>query len=429
MYTLIISLLVLGVLVTVHEGGHFLMARWCGITVEKFSIGFGKAIFKKKYKGVEYSLSWIPLGGYVKMKGDNPDDNCADADSFYSSVWWKRALIAFAGPFTNLLFAIIVMIISFLFPQHITDVSPVVDRVNGVFTEYFQKGDVIKKVNDDVVIGWNNMLSKLEYTGSNEVIIERDGVKKSVQLPVIPLSTWIDYQQISPYLSAEIGDVIPKSPAYNAGLEKGDKIVEVDGKVVNNWIEMTTAIKKNKNDVILKIRKSDNRLETKTLGKMELPNSEQKLIGITQKMSVDYSESYGLIDAVKYGFMYTFTGVVANYVGIYQLIKKPSTIKNSIGGPVMILTTGRDFAAKGFAKVLQFIGMLNIILMVMNLLPIPVLDGGHIVFSIIEGVRGKALSIKSQMVLQQIGLFLLLFLMVYAFYSDFNGLFNRYIRN
>jgi regulator of sigma E protease len=118
-----------------------------------------------------------------------------------------------------------------------------------------------------------------------------------------------------------------------------------------------------------------------------------------------------------------------HYVSLYQIIRKPKSLKNSIGGPVMIFSAGRDYIKEGAAKGLQFVAFLNIVLMVMNLLPIPVLDGGHIMFSFIEGIRGKKLSLKTQLVLQQLGIFFLLSLMIYAFYSDFSGLFSRYYKN
>ncbi len=428
MLTIIVALIVLGVLVAVHEGGHFIAARMCGIKVEKFSIGFGKPIFKFNKGGVEYSLSWIPLGGYVKMKGDSFDNADEDPDGFLNSPWWKRAIIAFAGPFTNLLFALFILMLSFMFAQKVTDHYPVVDQVNGYLQTYLQAGDKIVKVNNEEVIGWFTAINKLKDGESNTLTIEREGISQDISIPNVKLSDWVDYSLVRPLILPIVGEVMPKSPAYNAGIESGDRITSVNGINVNNWYDMNREIGKNSEDVVLEIKREGDVL-TKTLSKMELPNEDRKLIGITQFFPINYEEKMTFSKAIITGFTTTTSIVAMHYVSLYQMIKKPKSFKNSIGGPVMIFSAGRDYVKQGIARGLQFVGFLNIVLMVMNLLPIPVLDGGHIMFSFLEGIRGKKLSIKTQLVLQQMGLFLLLSLMIYAFYSDFQGLISRYYTN
>ena len=428
MLTIIGALLVLGLLVAVHEGGHFIAARMCGITVEKFSIGFGKPIFKFIRGGVEYSLSWIPLGGYVKMKGDNPEIGDNDPDSFLNSPWWKRAIIAFAGPFTNLIFALLILMASFMFAQKVTDHYAIVDQVNTPLATYLNVGDKILKVNDEDVVGWFSAITKLNDGETNTMTIERDGMKQKVTIPEVKLAEWANFSLIRPEILPIIGEIIPKSPAYNSGLKSGDEITSVNGVAVNSWYAMNQEISKNDEDVEIEIAR-DGEVLTKQLTKMELPNDERKLIGITQNFPIKYEEKLSFPQAIVTGFTTTTSIVALNYVSIYQLIKKPESLKNSIGGPVMIFSTGRDYAKQGPARALQFVGYLNIILMVMNLLPIPVLDGGHIMFSFIEGIRRKKLTMKTQLVLQQMGIFFLLSLMIYAFYSDFHGLILRYYTN
>jgi len=426
--TIIIALIVLGLLVAVHEGGHFLAARWCGIKVEKFSIGFGKPIFKFNRGGVEYSLSWIPLGGYVKMKGDNPESADDEADGFLNSPWWKRAIIAFAGPFTNLIFALIILMISFMFAQTVTDHYPIVDQVSPKLQTYLEVGDKIISANGEEVSGWYTSIMKLKDGQTNSLIIERDGATREVIIPDLKLAEWADYSNIRPIILPIVGEVMPKSPAYNAGLESGDKIIGVNGVEVNSWYEMNQEIGKNDELAQVKIDR-EGEFFTKELGKMELPNNDRKLIGITQYFPISYQERLSFPQAIISGFNTTTSLVAMHYVSLYQIIRKPQSVKNSIGGPVMIFSMGRDYVKQGIARGLQFVGFLNIVLMVMNLLPIPVLDGGHIMFSFIEGIRGKKLTIRTQLVLQQIGIFFLLSLMIYAFYSDFQGLISRYYTN
>lgn len=428
MLTILGALIVLGMLVAVHEGGHFLAARMLGITVEKFSIGFGKPIFKFTKNGVEYSLSWIPLGGYVKMKGDSLEDEDSVPGGFLSSPWWKRAIIAFAGPFTNLIFALLILMASFMFAQKVTDHYPIVGQVNSEFSTYLQQGDTIEKINGEPIRGWYDAITKLNDNKSNSITYTRDNMQATVDIPLVSLREWADFEKIRPLIEARVGEVLPKSPAYNSGLKEGDLITSVNGVVVNDWMAMNQEVGKNDENIEVVIERNGEVL-IKNLSKMELPDDDRKLIGITQQFPVMYSYRLGFGEAIKTGFETTFSIVKLHYVSLYQMIKKPESFKNSIGGPVMIFSVGRDHVKQGVARALQFVGFLNIVLMVMNLLPIPVLDGGHIMFAFIEGIRGKKLEMKTQMILQQIGMFLLLSLMIYAFYSDFQGLISRYYTN
>ena len=161
MLNIILVIIALGVIITIHELGHFSVARLFGVTIEKFSIGFGKPIAEFERKGTSYRISWIPLGGYVKMKGENPDEE-ADAglaeDSFRGKSWWKRALIIFAGPFANLLLGILLFIFALLLPQKMEDVPPLVHSAKGLWEEYFSAGDLILDVDGEEVLGFSDFL-------------------------------------------------------------------------------------------------------------------------------------------------------------------------------------------------------------------------------------------------------------------------------
>ena len=235
--------------------------------------------------------------------------------------------------------------------------------------------------------------------------------------------TWVT--EILPYVPAVIGEVAPGMAAYKAGLMDNDEILSVDGKEVNNWYEMRTAITTNENELItLKIKRGDDIFE-KSLAPEENILDNNRIIGITQYMPVKYIEKYSLLESVKYGTIGTINFVYLNYAMLYKLIANPSAIKSNLGGPVMIYAMSAQTADKGLDSILSFIAAISLILMIMNLLPIPILDGGHIFFCFIEGIRKKPLSIKIQIVLQNVGLFILMFLMVFAFWNDFSRLFSR----
>jgi regulator of sigma E protease len=280
-------------------------------------------------------------------------------------------------------------------------------------------------VNNQDINGWYDALGKMKEGQVNTIYVQRHAQKLELKINDFKLEEWANQEKLRPEIPALIGEVIPKSPAYLADIRVDDEILQVNGEWAHNWYEMTDLIALSGDEVEITLLREGQEL-TKTLTKMEVPDSDRKMIGVVQNIPVQSTEKLSFFQAIETGFANTVSLVAMNYVGIYNLIKKPSSIKGSIGGPVTIFTTGKQYAEKGIAKSLQFVGLLNIVLMVMNLLPIPVLDGGHILFSTIEGIRGKRLSQKSQIVLQQLGFFFLISLMMYAFYSDFAGIISRY---
>ncbi len=427
MIDILITLLLLGILVLVHETGHFLVARRFGVTIEKFSIGFGTRLWGFTKNGTEYVISLIPLGGYVKMKGENPDENRkGEEDEFGSKTWWQRALIAFAGPFANLLFAFLLFMVSFLYGRDYTDQLPIISKVNKAYESYFNKGDRVISVNNKNVRGWSD-IAQFTTNGSNSYTINRNNEEISVEVPQITQTSW--FTDLYPQVPAIIGEVTPGMPAYRAGMMDNDKVISIDGKPVGDWYEMRDLIANNKNKSIMIVIERNGRQVQKRidLETNVLDNNNSKIIGIQQYMPIKMTERYNILESAKLSGISTITFVVANYVGLYKLIQKPSTLKDNIGGPVMMYSMSKQTTKKGFTTFLSFMAAISIILMIMNLLPIPILDGGHIFFCFLEGILRKPLSIKVQMVLQQIGFSFLLFLMIFAFYSDFSRVAKRQI--
>jgi len=424
MFNIIGAIVALGILVTVHELGHFIAARIFKVEVEKFSIGFGPKLLAFKKGKTEYRISLIPLGGYLKMKGENPDDEVEDTEnSFKTKAWWQRAIIAFAGPFANFILAILIFILTFAIGKHFEDQLPIVGQVSANYAEFVQEEDTILQVNDNDVNGWTQIIQYVKANEENTFLIERNNEQILIANDEVEPRTWVT--EILPYVPAVIGEVAPGMAAYKAGLMDNDEILSVDGQEVNNWYEMRTAIITNENESITLKIKRDNNIFEKSLIPEENILDGNRIIGITQYMPIKYVEKYSLLESVKYGTIGTINFVYLNYAMLYKLIANPGAIKNNLGGPVMIYAMSAQTAKKGLDSILSFIAAISLILMIMNLLPIPILDGGHIFFCFIEGIRKKPLGLKIQIALQNVGLLILVFLMVFAFWNDFSRLFSR----
>ena len=425
MIDIILALFALGVLVTVHEAGHFLAARLCGVRVEVFSIGFGKPIIKFRRSGIDYRIGWLPLGGYVRMKGEALDEDAPEeADSFQYAKWWKKLIIAVAGPFANFILAVLIFILSFMLPGRVEDLYPVVGRSNGIYSSILQPGDSILAVNNKAVRGWYHLIGKAAEQQISTVLVKRGDLRLRINLKRDSLADLAE--KVLPQVPAVVGEVSPGMPAWRAGLRPGDRIVRIDSSDVKDWYVMRELISSTRRDTVRLTLNRSGKSFVQTLQLEENPLSEgQRLIGISQQMPVVYYQSNPPLKAMKYGISATTGFVAVNYVGLYKLITNPGTIKSSVGGPVMIYSLSSQSAKKGWNSWIVFVAAISLVLMIMNLLPIPALDGGHVMFALIQAVTGKPLPHKVQIILQNIGFMLLLLLMVYAFYNDFSKVLAR----
>ncbi len=345
-------IIVLGVLIFFHEFGHFLIARFFGVGVEKFSLGFGPRLIGKKVGITDYRISAIPLGGYVKMVGEEPDAEIDPEEiplSFTHKHVAKRMLIVAAGPVFNILLAVIIFFGIFL--------------SSGTFV-----------------------------------------------------------------LKPSVGSVKQGAPAFSAGLEKGDLIIAINESAINSWNEMAEIINGSKGKTIrLAVRRGDStrnftiapeQVTTKNIFGEDI---QRYIIGITAS-GESYSKDLSLFQAFSESLLQTYRVTELMVVIIAKLITGDIST-DTLGGPIMIAQMAGDSAKAGIGSLISFIALISINLAIINLLPIPVLDGGHLLFFSIEAIKGSPVSIKVREIAQQIGLFLLILLMILVFYNDISRIF------
>ena len=338
---------VLGVLVFIHELGHFLVAKKVGIKVDKFSLGFPPNIFARKYGETTYCIGIIPLGGYVKMAGENPDEESTGSpDEFMSKSVGQRAAVIFAGPFMNYVLAIILLSSVFFFSG-----KPVFDE--------------------------------------NKIVV---------------------------------GEVSLESPAERGGLQIDDIIIAVNGESVANFDSLRFRINKVVEEEISLtwVHGQDTVSTPITTMIQELPNLDGGIdtvgvIGFSQK-PIRF-ESFGFFESIKQGFLSTHF-VVWETVKFIKKITMGQVSSKLIGGPLFIAQQSGKEAQKGAFSLFSFMALLSVNLAVLNVLPIPVLDGGHLVFLAIEKIKGSPVSLKARIMAQQVGLILLFGLIIIVTYND-----------
>ncbi len=342
----IYGILGLVAMIIIHEFGHFIAARMLGVEVIRFSIGFGPVLLRFKPGKTEYALSLIPLGGYVKMKGEEMNErDLEDTEgAFFAQPVWKRMIIVFAGPFFNIASAIAFFAIAYS----------------------------------------------------------------------------IGVQTLAP----QIGQVEKNSPAFRAGLKPKDIVVAINGKRIKTWEEMSKIIKKYPGKTITLTIKRDNRLinikvtpEVKVVKDLLGYRRKIGLIGVLpsgKMITLKYSPAKG----IELGIQKTIYITKVTVVGIVRLLER-AIPSSSVGGPIMIVDIASKAAQSGLAAFLVFAAIISINLGILNLLPIPILDGGHLMFFTIEAIRGKPVSEKVQENFQKIGLAILIALMLFAFFNDF----------
>jgi regulator of sigma E protease len=422
----IIGVLVLGILVFLHELGHFIAAKSFGIRVLAFSIGFGKPVLKITRGGTEYRFSMIPVGGYVHMAGEHPEDETAAApDEFPSKPVWQRAVVVVAGPVANIISAAFILWVVFIsgVNQEIYLDRPVVGAVadsSAARTAGFAAGDSIITINGHKVASWNDIekhftRQELDY----QVTYSRDGQENTTLISVPAIKGYgipdNPHGGLQPSLPAIIGIVTEGGPADEAGLEAGDVILTANDKTIHSWFELSGIVALYDSSAgplaigVLRADSSFNILTTPRFNK-EMNRSLLGIqVGIPPARTVRYNPFQAFVKAMEKTWEYTAM--------IFNVIEKLASRKVSakqLAGPIGIVQMSGMAALSGFSSILTFMALIGVNLAVINLFPLVITDGGVLLFLIIEAIRGRPLSRKKQEMINRaaIAFFLMLFLFV-----------------
>lgn len=431
------AIILLGVIIFIHELGHFLFAKILGVRILKFSLGFGPRIIGKKYGDTEYLISSVPLGGYVKMLGENTDDELSEEDKPYAynnQPVWKRVIIVSSGPIFNLAFAVFLFIVIFLsgIPTPYPYIGKIVEN-SPAAKAGFATGDKVLAIDGHVIQSWDEIDTSLNESAGKSLLFKIKRDQEIIELAVIPVSKsdknifgeGEKYWDIGifPLVYPVIGEVVEGERAEAAGMKKGDRIIEIDGTPIKTWQDMTAIVHSNpENQLNFKIERDNRIMELSITPKgktLYSPGDEAQEFGIIgiKHIGNDFIKKYGILEAVSLGLEKTRDIIVLTFVVIIKLIQRVLPV-DIIGGPIFILQMAGEQASRGLLDFIFFMAVININLGILNLLPIPVLDGGHIVFLGIEAIRRKPLNEKIIAISQRVGIAIIIIIMVFAFYND-----------
>ncbi len=441
MHTMVAFVVAIALLVAVHEFGHFIVARKLGIKVEKFSIGFGPALlsWRSRDREVLYVIAAIPLGGYVKMLGENPDeqgegarDGLSEEDkarAFDAQPVWKRACVAVAGPGFNFLFAAVAyMLVGWLGQPVLPPIVGHVAPASVAEQAGFVPNDKIIALNGDPVHSWQEMENKFKGAVGKllAIRVEHDGNIKVLHLKVpVPqkdpllLNVASKVLGIDPGMHVLVEGIIADSPAAKAGLKPGDEVLQVQNEAVTSiggFIHQIRAYAGQ--SITLNVRRG-----RETLGLAITPESDKKgrgRIGARMMARPSYPlivYRMGAVEGMAYGFTRTWEVTTLTFRVLGKMLTASISPRN-LGGPIAIAQIAGKAAALGFVAFISFLALISVNLGVLNLLPVPVLDGGHLLYLSIEKVRGTPLSPKMMERTQMVGMVLIASLMVFSFYND-----------
>jgi len=448
--TILVTLVTLGIVVTIHEYGHFAIARLCGVKVLRFCIGFGKPLVSwHDRRGTEYAIAAIPLGGYVKMLDEREAPVPADQlqYAFNRKTVGRRMAIVSAGPIANLLLAVAVFWVIYL--HGVTDVVPLIDKVepNSIAAAAgLRSGQEIVAVDDNETPTRQALnqalLERIGETGTLRFSVREKG-SDVVEHHAGQLHEWMSAEMDKapdlvgslgidlwyPPSKAVIGEILPNTPADRAGLKVDDRIVSVDGQGVTSWEDWVSYVRA-RPEVTMNVELvRDGKTQALALTpdrKVDDKGVAFGQVGVGNKApewppEMLRKQHFNVFTAIAPALKQTWETTTFTLVSIKKMLTGAISHKN-LSGPVTIAKVAAASAKTGWESYVSFLALLSISLGVLNLLPVPVLDGGHLLFYAVEAVRGSPLPERIQNFSTQIGLGLVMMMMMMALYNDFSRL-------
>ncbi|MEM7048706.1 MAG: site-2 protease family protein [Acidobacteriota bacterium] len=413
----------LGVIIFVHEAGHLLVAKAFNVRVHTFSLGFGKRLWGFRRGETDYRVSLIPLGGYVKLGGEMPDEATGDPREFLAKPRWQRILVYLAGPAMNVVLAIALIAGVFMVGTTTSDLPDIEAVIGGVIEGSsaeeagLQRGDRVLAVDGEPVERWAQVSLALLTSPDRavELTLERQG--RTLQAAVTP--NRLDKYEIGdlaglyPSVRPSITRVEKDSPAARGGLEVGDQLTSVDGRPVNDGKSFADHIAAHaETEVVLGVLRKQRPVELRVTPKTD--DQGRGLIGV----GLGFYQRYGLVDAVVQSCRYNLQIVQQTFVVLDRIFKRRLSAKGALAGPIEIAVQSGQAAQTGFKNLLHLMGLLSISIALVNLLPIPILDGGQITILLVESVLRRDLSLRFKEIVAQVGFVLIMLLTVTVIYFD-----------
>lgn len=445
LFMIVAAILLLGPLIAIHEFGHYWVARKLGVKVLVYSIGFGPTLLKwqSKKSGIQYQLSALPLGGYVKML-DEREGNVAEQDlpyAFNRQSPWKRIAIVAAGPLINLIFAVLLFWILFLPAQEQlnTRIGKIMPNTPAAQVD-LHVGDKVVMVDGQTTATWEKLnyalVNRVGETGQVSIIVDRAGIEKQYNLPIkdflkdqsqSPLDV-LGFLPYRPFISATVKELSPDGAAIRQGMKVGDRIVAIDNVAMKDWFDVVNVVQ-NSPEKLLNIdviRQGQLvHLQVMPQGQRDNMGSISGVLGVKSdagKITIpnDYKQTiqYSPVEALGVAVEKTtqLSGMI--FSSITKMVRGLIGLDN-LSGPITIAKVAGQSAEMGWQTFISFMALMSVSLGILNLLPIPMLDGGHLVYYFIEAIRGKPVSEQIQLFGLKVGMVLLGSMMLLALFNDF----------
>jgi len=436
--TILLGIISIGILIFIHELGHFVMARVAGIRVEVFSIGWGKGLVSFRWKETKIQIGWVPFGGYCKMAGDSPNDTrTGGSGEYYSSSPYRRILVATGGPIFNYLLAFIlftsVVVIGYkitTYPNKILIAKKEDINISSYVTPAqkagLRDGDVIIEIDGKPVKNWDDITENIVRNALKPVkmkVLREGKVVELVAVPEIEKETGRGIIGIYPWVDPVIGKVIPGSTAAKAGLQEGDVIQKVDGKDIRNQMDFYNAIAgKSGKQVRLTVNRGGRDIDI-VLVPEKVGGFDSA--GITFKQITYKSPRYPLYIAVSKGFEKSVESVQDTIRGMVLLFSGKIKARTAVAGPAKLIYISGVIAKEGIIYFFQVMSYISVAFFIINLVPFPALDGSHIAIALYEIVTRKRPKIEIIYKIQAIGFIFLIVVLIFVTMNDISSFFKR----